>query len=274
MALFSMTPGVVSVLTAVGSLAVGVGAASAISPSTTSSVIYACVHNGDHTMRFASGPNACRAGETELSWNVQGPAGPQGLAGPMGPAGADGAQGPQGQQGAAGPAGPTGPAGSNGLQGPVGPAGAAGAMGPAGPAGAQGAAGQSVTSTTLAVGDAKCPNGGVKYTSSSGDSYVCNPDANPGLGKNVGTAKGGATGSDCTIGEILLTATGLARGVVANGQYLNRAQEPVLFDYIGTTYGDDPNNAGYLFRVPDLTSVTPNGMTYSICTRGVLPSSN
>jgi microcystin-dependent protein len=83
---------------------------------------------------------------------------------------------------------------------------------------------------------------------------------------------GGATGRTCTIGEIILSAGPLAPGYVANGQYLNRTQEPVLFDLIGTTFGDDPNNAGILFRLPDLRSAAPNGLTYSICSRGIFPA--
>jgi microcystin-dependent protein len=90
----------------------------------------------------------------------------------------------------------------------------------------------------------------------------------------VNTATANATGAQCTLGQILLTAGSPAVGPVANGQYLNRNQETVLFDLIGTTYGDDPNDAGVLFRLPDLTSVTPNGLTYSLCTRGVFPSTN
>ena len=70
-----------------------------------------------------------------------------------------------------------------------------------------------------------------------------------------------------------------AQGVIANGQYLNRDQEPVLFAVIGTKYGEDPNypaftSTPYPFRMPDLTSAAPNGLTYSICTRGIFPSAN
>jgi hypothetical protein len=75
----------------------------------------------------------------------------------QGRAGAGGAQGP------AGAAGPTGPAGPGGAQGPQGPAGANGAGG---------ANGQSVTGVAASKGE--CENGGVKYTSASGSTAVCN----------------------------------------------------------------------------------------------------
>jgi Collagen triple helix repeat (20 copies)/Phage Tail Collar Domain len=162
--------------------------------------------------------------------------------------GAVGPVGPQGLTGATGPQGPAGPAGAQGPQGDPGPAGAQGATGaqgaagPQGPQGVQGAAGPAT------------------------------PDAR--FGTNTNKAQGGATGRLCTIGEIILTAGPFAQGAVANGQYFSRTLEPVLFDIIGITYGDDPNGLGFLYRLPDLTSAAPNGMTYSICTRGVFPSIN
>jgi hypothetical protein len=55
---------------------------------------------------------ACKAGDTALPFNQQGPAGPQGQSGPTGPAGAQGPSGPTGPAGAQGPSGPTGPAGA------------------------------------------------------------------------------------------------------------------------------------------------------------------
>jgi microcystin-dependent protein len=53
----------------------------------------------------------------------------------------------------------------------------------------------------------------------------------------------GFNGVTCYIGQVLLTAGPFAPGYKLNGQYLNRTQEPVLFDVIGTTFGDDPNNS-------------------------------
>ncbi len=132
--------------------------------------------------------------------------GPMGLTGPQGPAGANGATGPQGPAGANGvsvtgsiepaglncPAGgmkytsatgtsyvcngaigPQGPAGATGPQGPAGAGGAAGATGATGPQGPAGANGVSVTGAVELAG-ANCAAGGVKYTSASGTTYVCN----------------------------------------------------------------------------------------------------
>ena len=138
-----------------------------------------------------------------------------------------------------GPQGATGAAGQNGADGAQGPQGIQGIQGVQGPQGPQGPAG-----TTGIFG----------------------------TGTNNGNSRG--TGQTCTIGQILLTAAPFAQGIVANGQYLNRTTDPVLFDYIGTTYGDDPNGAGILFRVPDLTAAAPNGLIYSICNLGIVPSEN
>lgn len=170
----------------------------------------------------------------EVTIGAVGPQGPQGQQGVQGPQGAQGPQGPQGMQGPQGSVGPQGDPGAQGPQGDQGPKGDTGAQGPQGPAGTPSAA----------------------------------------FGVNTNKGPGGATARECTIGEIILTAAPYAQGVVANGQYLNRYNEPVVFAVIGTRFGDDPNNAGYLFRVPDLTAAAPNGLIYSMCTRGIFPSQN
>jgi hypothetical protein len=85
-----------------------------------------------------------------------------------------------GPAGPAGPAGPTGPAGANGSDGARGAAGV----------GTRGDAGTSVTSELEAPGP-NCANGGVKYTSSTGDDYVCNGEnGNPGAAGSPWTAGG------------------------------------------------------------------------------------
>ena len=65
----------------------------------TSGTIHACVRNSNEPARIVGASEACRNGESRVTWSVTGPVGP---AGPAGPAGA------------AGPAGPTGPAGPAG----------------------------------------------------------------------------------------------------------------------------------------------------------------
>jgi Collagen triple helix repeat (20 copies) len=102
----------------------------------TPTQIFACVNNGNGTIRVIAPTASCGNNEMRLVWNTvgpQGPAGPQGsqgVPGPMGPAGATGATGPQGPAGPAGPAGPQGATGSMGLMGLTGPQGPAGPPGP------------------------------------------------------------------------------------------------------------------------------------------------
>ncbi|HLI77490.1 MAG TPA: phage tail protein, partial [Acidobacteriaceae bacterium] len=91
-----------------------------------------------------------------------------------------------------------------------------------------------------------------------------------GFGQNTGNAVVGK-GETCTVGEILLNAGYVANGIPANGQKLSINQNIPLFALIGTTYGGDGITT---FAIPDLRSVTPNHMTYSICNVGVFPSEN
>jgi hypothetical protein len=124
----------------------GVAGAALADGEAGSDPIHACVSRGllgigEGSVRIVSGPSACRATETAISWNRTGPAGPEGVAGPQGPAGedgADGATGPQGPPGPTGATGPQGPAGNDGAIGATGPEGPAGQPGPEGPAGQPG----------------------------------------------------------------------------------------------------------------------------------------
>lgn len=141
-----------------------------------------------------------------------------GATGATGPAGPAGLPGPQGQTGATGPAGPQGVPGPQGLTGPQGPAGAngntvlhgTGAPGVSvgndgdfyldtaadvlyGPkagggwpvngvslVGAPGSPGTGATVTSLATGNANCPNGGAAVKDGSGTTaYACNGAAGP-----------------------------------------------------------------------------------------------
>jgi len=151
--------------------------------------------------------------------------------------------GPQGLVGPQGPAGPAGPAGANGHDGATGPAGSAGPQGAAGPTGPAG------------------PIGPAGPAGSSLDNQ---------FGTNVGSAQPG-NGETCTLGQILLTASPsvTAGGTPANGQLLAINQNTALFSLLGTTYG---GNGVTTFQLPDLRSITPNGMTYSICDEGIFPS--
>jgi hypothetical protein len=96
---------------AIAAAAVAVLATNAVvGAQTAQNVIHACADNSRGLLRMVSAGTPCQAGETAVTWNVEGQ---PGAAGPQGPAGADGAAGP------AGPAGPKGKAGTRGKTGKV-----------------------------------------------------------------------------------------------------------------------------------------------------------
>ena len=78
-------------------------------------------------------------------------------------------------------------------------------------------------------------------------------------------------GADCTLGEVLLTGAAqvTAGGLPADGRLMSIAQNTALFSLLGARFGGDGKTS---FALPDLRAVTPNGMTYSICTEGLFPS--
>lgn len=102
-------------------------------------VIKACVDKHGAVRVIDPATDACKNGETALTWNQVGPAGPAGAPG------LPGAPGVPGMPGAPGAAGPPGPAGQPGLPG------AAGSVGPAGPAGPPGAPGAAASSENARV---------------------------------------------------------------------------------------------------------------------------
>jgi hypothetical protein len=79
------------------------------------------------------------------------------------------------------------------------------------------------------------------------------------LGK-LGTDTGGAAsskGRECTLGEVMLTAAGVATsGVPAAGQVMTISDNTALFSLIGTSYGGDGKET---FRLPDYRSVAVGG---------------
>ncbi|HEX4444975.1 MAG TPA: tail fiber protein [Galbitalea sp.] len=154
---------------------------------------------------------------------------------------APGEIGIQGPQGDPGPAGPVGPTGADGTTGNAGTDGAVGATGPAGPTGPRGLTGAQGT-----------------------------PGNNDFAGE-FGTGGDAADGSggQCTTGEIMLTAGNVANGMIANGRILLITQYAELYTLIGTQFG---GNGTTNFALPDLTSLAPNGLTYSICVTGLYPT--
>jgi hypothetical protein len=115
-------------------LGVGAAAATAVTGA-DDTPISGCV-GPTGNLRVIEAPAGCKAPESSLKWNRQGPAGPQGPQGEKGPAG------PQGQQGEAGPEGTRGAPGEKGVSGPKGDAGPQGAPGPAGENGDKGDRGE------------------------------------------------------------------------------------------------------------------------------------
>jgi hypothetical protein len=71
------------------------GSAYAITFSTPTSVLNACVSNQTGAMRLLR-RGSCKPSERMVSWNIAGPAGVAGAEGSQGPQGAQGSQGPQG----------------------------------------------------------------------------------------------------------------------------------------------------------------------------------
>jgi hypothetical protein len=127
-----------------------------------------------------------------------------------------------------------------GAPGPAGATGESGSQGPAGETGSQGPTG--------ATGPAGV--GANEFGTRTGNAYA-------------------GYGTECTLGEMMLNPGYVGRGMPARGQLLQISQWVALFNLIGTRYGGDGQNT---FALPDLRSITPNEMTYSICAEGVYPS--
>jgi microcystin-dependent protein len=70
------------------------------------------------------------------------------------------------------------------------------------------------------------------------------------------------------MGEIQLTAGNVGNGLVANGRLLNITDYSALYTLLGTRFGGDGIQT---FALPNLTSLAPNGLTYTICVDGVYP---
>ena len=255
-------------------------ATNAVTKKATATIQACQKSNGE--LRIVSDASACKRHEQLLTWNVEGPAGPAGPAG---------ATGPKGDTGPAGPAGPAGAAGAKGDTGSTGPTGAAGAKGDTGAAGTPGAAGaKGDTGDTGAAGPAgpKGDTGATGPTGATGATGATGPTGPTGatgpagpagpdvtadafvnrFGTDTGNAQAG-NGAECTLGQILLTASTVAIGTPANGQLLPINQNTALFSLIGTIYGGDGRTT---FALPDLRAVAPDNMTYSICDQGIYPS--
>lgn len=202
-----------------------------------------------------------------------GPTGAPGVRGPQGDIGPLGAQGPKGDTGLVGAAGPAGPTGSNGAVGLAGPAGQVGPVGPTGapgPTGPTGAAGPVGALGAPGPAGPVGPAGPAGPRGATGLQGLEGPRGPSGTVTGLGTANRGAAGRsiECTLGEVTLSAGTVGNGLPADGRLLPINQNLALFSLLGSHFGgDDRTN----FALPDLRAVTPVGMTYYVCYRGVFP---
>ena len=77
----------------------------------------------------------------------------------------------------------------------------------------------------------------------------------------------------CVLGQIILATISFSpyQALPADGRLLQISQNTALFSILGTTFGGDGRTT---FGLPNLTSVTPNGLNYSICAYGIYPARN
>jgi hypothetical protein len=239
------------------------GSAYAVTSSTPTGVLKACVSNQTGAMRLLR-HGGCKSSERMVSWNITGPAGP---GGPAGPAGATGAQGSQGVQG---PPGPTGTvetsnfytkAESDSRYLPTG-----GTAADSSDLGGVPASGY-LTSTATAANSSELGGSPASAFESSGNFG----------NSSLPFGQGNETGATCTVGEVVLDA-----GVVyannwlpADGQVIPISGNTALFSIVGTIYG---GNGTTNFALPNLSYLAPhsqgNGSSapqYIICVSGTFP---
>jgi hypothetical protein len=87
-----------------------------------------------------------------------------------------------------------------------------------------------------------------------------------GTNTNQGAA---GNASDFYLGQIVLSAGSIVNGVPCDGRLLSINQNQALFSLLGTRFGGDGQTT---FAIPDLRSVAPNGLTYSIIVQGIFPA--
>jgi Collagen triple helix repeat (20 copies). len=171
----------------------GVAYATQFATSASTTVIKACVKKNG-TIRLVDGFDECdKKNEEQISWNVQGVKGD------------------------------TGP---RGLQGPI------GQTGPAGAPGADGKDGAGVLSTSLALGDVNCVNGGSQFESPNATTYACNgADGKNGKDGADGTnGTNGTNGVDGTNGTNGTNGTSFAGSYTSpNGKYKLRITNTGIF---------------------------------------------
>jgi Phage Tail Collar Domain len=231
----------------VAGLAMSVGAIGGISvASPTSTVFYACMNAAGYVHDISTTPHSCRHHETQVTWNQSGPQAAQGA---QGPRAAGVKRAPLDHRVRPGQLELPERKATRDLQVPRGAQVPWGIPGPA-----------VLRDPNVLLG----PGGG---TGPKGDT---GPSRSSVLGASTQLARAGR-GTECTLGEIVLTAGFVANGIPADGQTLSIEENTALFSLLGTEYG---GNGTTTFQLPDLNAAALDGLTYSICTEAVFPSTD
>lgn len=232
------------------------GSAYAMTSSTPTGVLRACVANQTGAMRLLR-QGSCKPSERMVRWNIAGPAGPAGAAGEQG------SQGPQGVQGPTGTADTSNfytEAESDSRYLPI-----DGTAADSSELGGVPASGY-LTSTETAANSSELggsPASAFEPAGSFGNSSLT-------------FGQGNDTGATCTVGEVVLDA-----GVVyannwlpADGRVIQISGNTALFSLVGITYG---GNGTTTFGLPNLSYLDPHSQgssaapQYIICVSGTFP---
>ena len=100
------------------------------------------------------------------------------------------------------------------------------------------------------------------------NSYYTSGINGTGVGIFLGPANGGQT---CTLGDTILSTQSYYGGAYlpADGRQLQISSNTAIFSLMGTNFG---GNGTTNFNLPNLSTIAPPGMYYSICVSGVFPS--
>lgn len=254
------------------------GSAYAVTSSTPTGVLRACVSNQTGAMRLLH-QGSCKPSERMVRWNIAGPAGPEGAAGA------------QGSQGVQGPTGPTGTvetssfytkAESDSRYLPIGGTAAdssdLGGVPASGYLTTDGTAANSSELGGVAASGYLTSTGTAANSSELGGSSASAFEPSGNFGNSSLTfGQGNDTGATCTVGEVVLDA-----GVVyannwlpADGRVIPISGNTALFSLVGITYG---GNGTTNFGLPNLSYLDPhsqgNGSAapqYIICVSGTFP---
>lgn len=165
-----------------------------------------------------------------------------------------------GKRGPEGPVGPVGPIGPKGDPGAKGDQGNPGSPGTDGTDGTNGTDGVSVTSKTLAIGNAHCPEGGSEFTSTSGATYACNgeegPEGPPGPTGPVGTK----LPSNDTVTGLWSVSGKEIYGVYTTISFPLRVEPAPEFNWVGPGEGPTTNCPG--------SAVEPKAAPGKLCVYG------